>query len=323
MLTTIFVQPIFNLLVFLYAILPGHNFGMALIIFTILVRLAMWPLVKKQLHNAKAMRSLMPELKKIKAAAKGDKRKEQTMTMELYKERGINPFSSIGILLMQLPIVIGLYMAVNRIIKDPNELITFSYSWVSNLPWMQELAKDIHKFDDSLFGVVNLTQHALGDHGIYWPALILVVLSAVVQFFQTKQLMPQDENARSLKSILKEAGQGKTAEQQEVNAAVGRFTLYIIPFFVLIFGLNFPAALPLYWFVSSGVAYLQQARILKKDEEEMETSTATAGARSKTSKSGLKVTRRTVGQEEAVAKSVTAKKKSKAKTKSPKGRRRK
>lgn len=322
MLTTLIVQPIFNLLVFLYAILPGHNFGLALIIFTILVRLAMWPLVKKQLHNAKAMRELMPEMKKIKAAAKGDRRKEQTMMMELYKERGISPFSSIGILLLQLPIIIGLYMAVDRIIKDPQHLVSFSYSWVSNTSWMKELATDIGKFDDSLFGVVNLTRHAVGDHGIYWPALILVVLSAIVQFFQTKQLMPKDENARSLKSILKEAGQGKTAEQQEVNAAVGRFTLYIIPFFVLIFGLNFPAALPLYWFVSSGVAFMQQSRILKKDEEEME-SKATEGPSKPAKSKGVKVTRRTVNQEETAAKvTVKAKKKTKAKA-TVKGRRRK
>ena len=282
----------------------------------------MWPLVKKQLHNAKAMRALMPEMKKVKAAAKGDKRKEQTMMMELYKERGVSPFSSIGILLLQLPIIIGLYAAVSRIIKDPNELISFSYSWVANTPWMQELATDIHKFDETLFGFVDLTRHAVSDAGIYWPALILVISSAIVQFFQTKQLMPKDENARSLKSILKEAGQGKTAEQQEVNAAVGRFTLYIIPLFVLIFGLNFPAALPLYWLVSSSVAYLQQWWILREDEEEMEAMVATKKDSGKT-KSGLKVTRRTVGQDEVAAKAVKSNKKSKTKAKTPKGRKRK
>ncbi len=321
MLNTFIVQPIFNMLVFLYAILPGHNFGAALIIFTILVRLAMWPLVKKQLHNAKAMRALMPEMKKIKAAAKGDKRKEQTMMMELYKERGVSPFSSIGVLLLQLPIIIGLYAAVNRIIKDPNEIVNFSYSWVANTSWMQEVAKDIHKFDETLFGFVDLTRHAVSDAGIYWPAMLLVVSSALVQFFQTKQLMPQDKDARSLKSILKEAGQGKTAEQQEVNAAVGRFTLYIIPIFVFIFGLNFPAALPLYWLVSSSVAYLQQWWILREDEEEME-AIVDKKKGSTTTKSGLKVTRRTVGQDEVAAKAVKAKKKPKTKT-AAKGRRRK
>src|SRR3989344_6707778 len=97
MFTTIIVQPIFNLLVLIYALIPGHNFGLAVIIFTVLIRLAMWPLVKKQLHHARAMRELAPELKKIKAAAGGDRQKASKMTMELYKEREINPFASLGI----------------------------------------------------------------------------------------------------------------------------------------------------------------------------------------------------------------------------------
>ena len=116
MFTTIIVQPIFNLLAFIYAILPGHNFGLAIIIFTIVVRILMWPLVKKQIHHAKAMRELAPELRKIKIAAKGDRQKESALTMELYKEKEINPFASLGIILVQLPILIGLYVGLRRII---------------------------------------------------------------------------------------------------------------------------------------------------------------------------------------------------------------
>src|SRR4051812_23177504 len=105
MFTTIIVQPIFNLLVLIYALIPGHNFGLAIIIFTIIVRLLMWPLVKKQLHHTKAIRGLQPELKKIKAATKGNRQEESRLTMELYKERQINPFSTIGIVLVQAPIL--------------------------------------------------------------------------------------------------------------------------------------------------------------------------------------------------------------------------
>src|SRR6266550_1734052 len=112
--TTIIVQPIFNLLVFIYAILPGHNFGLAIIIFTVLIRILLWPLVKKQLNHAKAMRELQPEIKKIKAAAKGDRQRESQLTMELYKEREINPFASIGIILVQLPILLGLYIGIRK-----------------------------------------------------------------------------------------------------------------------------------------------------------------------------------------------------------------
>src|SRR3970040_2290353 len=119
MFTTIIVQPIFNLLVLIYALIPGHNFGLAIIIFTIIIRLLLWPLVKKQLHHAKAIRKLQPELKKIKASAKGDRRKESQMVMELYKERQINPFASLGIVLVQIPILIGLYLGLKKIIDNP------------------------------------------------------------------------------------------------------------------------------------------------------------------------------------------------------------
>ena len=269
MFTTIIIQPIFNLLVLIYNLIPGHNFGLAIIVFTIIVRLLMWPLVKKQLHHAKAMRDLAPELKKIKAAAGGDRQKASKMTMELYKEREINPFASLGIVLVQAPILIGLYLGLQRLIKDPNEIISFSYNFL-HFGWLDTLASNIHQFDSSLFGLVDLTRSAVGPKGAYWPALVIVVLSAVVQFVQSKQLMPASKDARSLKKILSEAGQGKKADQSEVNAAVGRGTLFLIPFFVLIVGLNFAAALPLYWLVSSAVALIQQSKILKKDVVEAE-----------------------------------------------------
>lgn len=269
MFTTVIVQPIFNLLVLIYNLLPGHNFGLAVIVFTIIIRLLMWPLVKKQLHHAKAIRELAPELKKIKETSKGNRQEVSRLTMELYKERQINPFASLGIVLVQAPILIGLYFAIQRLIKDPQEIIDFSYSFI-HFGWLDTLAGNIHQFDSSLFGVVDLTRAAVSPKGAYWPALVIVGLSAVTQFFQTKQLMPSAKDARSLRSILAEAGQGKQADQSEVTAAVGRGTLFIIPFVVFIFGLNFPAALPLYWLISSGVALIQQSKILREDVAEAE-----------------------------------------------------
>jgi YidC/Oxa1 family membrane protein insertase len=191
------------------------------------------------------------------------------MTMELYKEKQINPFASLGIVLVQAPILIGLYIGLQKIIKDPHALISFSYSWL-HFGWLNQLASNIHQFDNSLFGMVDLSRSALGPKGTYWPALILVILSAVVQFIQSKQLMPTSKDARSLKTILSEAGKGNQADQSEVNAAVGRGTLFLIPLFVLLVGLRFAAALPLYWLVSSAVALVQQSKILKEDVAEAE-----------------------------------------------------
>jgi len=86
-----------------------HDFGLAIIILTIIIRGALWPLVTRQLHSQRAIQELQPALKRIKAEAKGDKQKEAQMTMELYKEKEISPFASILPLLIQLPIFWGVF----------------------------------------------------------------------------------------------------------------------------------------------------------------------------------------------------------------------
>ncbi len=274
MFTTLIVQPIFNLLVLIYNLIPGHNFGLAIIIFTIVIRLLLWPLVKKQLHQTKLTRRLQPELKRIKKAAmvngKSDRQKEALLMMELYKERGIKPLRSIGIILLQLPILIGLYVGLTRILKDRQELVDFSYPFIQNFSWMKELAVDIGKFDESLFGLMDLTRSAISSNGIYWPALLLVFLSAAIQFYQSKQLLPIDKDARSLRQIMKDAGDGKQADQAEVSAAVGRGTLYLLPAMVFLFTVNLASALSLYWLVGGIVAFIQQSVALRDDTEEME-----------------------------------------------------
>ncbi|HEX3568522.1 MAG TPA: YidC/Oxa1 family membrane protein insertase [Candidatus Saccharimonadales bacterium] len=270
MFTTIIVQPIFNLLVLIYTLLPGHNFGLALIIFTIVIRLLLWPLVRKQLHQAKKMRQIQPELKRIKKAAAGNKQKESQMMMELYKERGINPFGSIGVMIIQLPILIGLYSGLRRVVDNPHQLVSFSYSGLQHTSWMQHLAHNIHAFDSSLFGIVDLTKPALGNSGVYWPAMIIVAGSAVIQYYQSKQLMPTDKNARGLRAILKDAGKGKQADQSEVSAAMGRVTRIFLPAMVFLFTVHLPSALSLYWLVGGLVAFIQQTIILREDTTEME-----------------------------------------------------
>lgn len=271
MFTTLIVQPIFNLLVLIYALLPGHNFGVALIIFTIIIRLLLWPLVKRQLHQAKSMRKLQPDIKRIKKATKGNRTKESQMLMELYKERGINPFATFPILIVQLIILLGLYSGLTKLIKDPHQLVEFAYPALQNLNWMQTVAHNIHQFDNTLGGFIDLSRSALGPAGIYWPAMFLVLGSAIAQYYTAKQLMPDDKDSPGLRAILRDAGSGKPADQSEVNAAVGRTTRYIIPIMIFLFTVNIASALSLYWFVGGLVAYIQQGIVLRRDEEEMET----------------------------------------------------
>ncbi len=270
MFQTFVVQPIFNLLVFIYAIIPGHNFGLAIILFTIIIRLLMWPLVKKQIRQAKITRKLQPELKRIKKEAKGDRQKESMMMMELYKERGANPLSTLPVLIIQMIILIGLYSGLIKVIRDPNQLIQFAYGPIQQLPWMQHLASAPQAFDETLFGLVDLSRSALSSDGVYWAALLIVLASAAVQFLTSRQLMPVDKDARKLRHILRDAGNGKSADQTEVNAAVGRSTQYIIPVMVLLFTVNIASALSLYWLTGGIVAYIQQWRALKDEEEDLE-----------------------------------------------------
>ena len=274
---TLVGKPIFNLLTFIYGILPGHNLGFAIIVFTLVIRLLLWPLLKKQLHSAKKMRELQPELKRIKKETKGNRTKESELTMQLYKERGINPFSSIGTAILQLPILIALFHGISKIVADPGAIVTYSYGFVQNLPWMKELSVDITKLDMTLFGILDLTRKPLGDNSIYWLGLVVVLLSAVVQFYASKMLIVTDQDARSLRQILKDAGKGKEADQGEVNAATMRGMIYIIPVMIFVTSVNFAAALGLYWFVSGLIQYLQQRRILGQDKVELAVVSAKIG----------------------------------------------
>lgn len=263
-------QPIFNLLELIYALVPGHDLGVAVIIFTAIIRLALWPLVRKQLHHARAMRKLAPELKKLKKAAKGDRQKEARLQMELYKEHEIRPFSTIGTLLIQIPIFIGLYQAISKLIKDPNTLQTFSYSWVHDLPWIERLAADIGQYDANFLGMIDLTRKGIeAGGGFYFAAFVLAAVSSLMQYYQSKHMMQDQKDARKLSVILKEAAAGKETDQAEVTMAVSKGMLYFLPFVTFIFAINLPAALSLYFFTSSAVGYLQQKKILGQDVEEM------------------------------------------------------
>lgn len=280
MFTTFIIQPIFNLLVLVYALLPGHNFGLAIIIFTIIIRLLLWPLVKKQLHQTTAMRKLQPEIKKIKLSTKGNRAKESAMMMELYKEKGINPIGTFPILIVQFIVLIGLYSGLRKVIAQPETFVTFAYPALQHLPWIEHLSRNINSFDNSLFGLVDLSRPAVkAGSAIYIPALILVAGSAIAQYFQSKQLMPASKDQRSLRAILRDAGSGKAADQSEVNGAVGQSTIVLLPVMVFFFTVNLPAALSLYWLTGGIVAFIQQSIVLRKDEDEMEVMADEPGAR--------------------------------------------
>ena len=278
------VDVTFNLLIGLYAIIPGHDFGVALIIFTILVRLLMWPLIKKQLHQTKTMHRLQPEMKKIREKAKGDKQLETRLMMELYRERGVSPFSSIGTLMLQLPILLALYQVIRLIAQDKNNVVTHSFEFMRDFGYMKEVTADISKFNEYLFGTIDLTRTAIGNNQIYIPLVVMAVLAAIFQYFQSKQLLPKPKEKKTLRQLFKEAGSGKQADQSDVSAAMSGSMVKIFPLITFFFAINIQGALTLYLLTTALVGWAQQSFILSRDVEEMEEMTDAEAAKSKKSK---------------------------------------
>ena len=265
------IKPIFNLLIGLYSLIPGGDFGISIIIFTVFIRLLLWPLLKRQLHQVTAMRKLQPQLDKIKKATKGNKQLESMQMMELYKEHGVNPFRSIGILLIQLPIFIALYQVIQIFTLHRDKVGAYTYSFLQNVEPIKQLIQHPELFKEKLFGVIDLTAHALGGpNGINYFLVILAILAAITQYIMSKQTSPQVGSKKRIRDIMAEAADGKQADQSEMNAVVMGKMTKIMPFFMLFIMLNLPGALALYYAVSNIVAVIQQHHILKQDVEEME-----------------------------------------------------
>lgn len=265
----IVVQPIFNLLLGIYSIIPGADFGIAIIIFTIIIRFAMWPLVVKQLHQVKAMRKLQPELKKIKAASKGNRQVESMQMLELYKKHGVKPFRSILMLLIQLPIFIALFQVIQIFTSHRDQIAEFTYGFMQALQPVRDLLANPNDFNEMFLGFVDLTQRAIGPDGINLFLIALAVLAAYTQYIISKQTSPTTTDKR-LRDVLAEAGEGKQPDQAELNAVMMGKMVKFLPFLMFIIMVTLPGALALYYVTSNIFAAIQQHFILKRDAEEMD-----------------------------------------------------
>jgi YidC/Oxa1 family membrane protein insertase len=268
---TLIVQPIFNLLALIYGLLPGSDFGISLILFTVIVRLLMWPLVRKQLHQTKLMQGLQPELKKIKAKAKGNKQLEAQLMMELYRERNVKPFSSFGLLFLQLPIFIALYSVIRIITTQRDKIASYTYGPIEQLQPISHIINNAqHSFDTTLLHLVDLSKVAVSNQGIYWPIVVIAVIAAILQYTQSKQISPQANSKKKLRDVFRDSAAGKDVDQSEVSALMMSKMIIVFPFLTFIVGLYLPGALVLYFATSSAVAVIQQHLLLNRDVEEME-----------------------------------------------------
>src|SRR6185295_1366536 len=131
------LNPFITVLTLLYSIF-GNSPAAAIILFTILVRVIMQPLNAQQMRSSKAMQELQPELKKLQDKHKNDREKLAQEQMRLYKEKGINPLGGCLPLIIQLPIWIGLYQAINHALAaTPLQLLDLSGRFM--LPGLDKL----------------------------------------------------------------------------------------------------------------------------------------------------------------------------------------
>ncbi len=271
MFQTLIVQPIYNVLVALYGILPGHDLGLSLVLFTVLIRLAMWPLLKKQLHQSKVMRDLQPELAKIKKAAAGDRQKEGQLMMELYKEKGISPFGTLGLTLVQLPLFIGVFQAARDLTVQLDRISTFTYSFVRNIPHIQSVIENKSNFSFESLGFIDLSQKAFNSGVVYIPVLVLAVAATVFQYIQSKQLIPQPKEKKKLRDVLRaSATTGKQPAQEDMSAAMGSSMLFLMPILTMLFAVAAQGAMVVYLLAGSIIGIFQQSLIFKRDTNEME-----------------------------------------------------
>ncbi len=265
---TVITQPIFNLLLTIYNFVG--DFGIAIIIFTVLVKMILWPITKSQLHQTKIMRQMQPELKKIKRNAKGNKQLESIQMMELYKKHNIKPFRSLLVLMIQLPILLTLNNVINITVNKSNEISNFTYSAVSNLSRVSDIIQNPDGFKPYLFGVVDLTARAVPTEDLSSAVLFLIaVVSAVLMWYTTKQQQPKEGKTRRLRNIMQEANDGKEPDQAEISQIVSRQMSFLLPVMIFSTMINLYGAINFYFFINNLLQVAQQKFILDQDKKEL------------------------------------------------------
>ncbi|MBL7161386.1 MAG: membrane protein insertase YidC [Anaerolineales bacterium] len=226
-----------NILLYIYSFV-GQDFGLAIILFTILVRLVTYPLNAQQVKQSQAMQDLQ-ENKKWQAMQKkykNDKEKLAQEQMALYKELGVNPFGSCLPTLVQFPIIIGLYQAIIRALAvSPLQLLNLS-KHISNGADLIPLNNHFLWMDLSLpekdFGL------SIAGYGI--PILALIVL--ITSYVQTKLMTPPSTG-------------GAGDQSAQMTKAMGMY----MPIFMGWLAYSFSSGLALYFVVSNLATILQYA----------------------------------------------------------------
>lgn len=230
----VLTQPIYNLVVWLYDTIALQDFGIAIILVTILIKVILMPLTARSVTSQKALQDLQPKMEEIKRQYKDDRERQAKEMMALYKQEKVNPMSSCFPILIQLPILLGLYNALRRAI-EPNAF-DMLYTFVP--------APEV--FHTLFLGLVDLAH----------VSIPLAILAGAVQYVQTKMLQTQ----RPPKTVRDKDG----AMDEDMAAAMTRSMTYTMPIMTIVFGATLPGGVTLYWLFSNIVSVLQQWFLFRK-----------------------------------------------------------
>lgn len=261
---TILIHPIFNILIAIYQFLlylhVPYALGFAIILLTALTRLILYPVMASQMRTTKKMQTLNPHLAALKEKHKGDNVRLQQETMRLYQEHGVNPAAGCLPLLIQLPIIWGLYGVLQSIVKytsakQINEFLYFDFL-------------KVHTWGDSttqFFGLPLTKSPSKLMTTVGVLILLIPLVTAVLQYFQSKAIMPT--MAAPQKDPKKKGTDSKTSSE-DFAAAFQTQSLYIFPLMIGFFSWSLPLGLSLYWNTFSIFGIIQQRQLQKAHEAE-------------------------------------------------------
>lgn len=210
--------PIYNALVYFVDIIPTHDIGIAVILVTILVRIILYPVAKRAILSQMSMKQVAPEIEELKKKYK-DKPEEQAKAIfALYKERGIRPFSGFLMLLIQLPILLGLY-------------------WVFALGGFPQVNPEYLYSFVPMPGNVNMEFLGLVD--MAGRSLVLALLATVSQFLYTRLSMGPRGSATAMEGI-------ESSFSKDMAKSLDVQARYVLPLIVGVIGFTLPAVVPLY-----------------------------------------------------------------------------
>ncbi len=252
------IWPILNALIVFYKLflvikIPGA-LGLAIIALTVFIRLLLYPLTGSQLKSAQKMQGLKPKMDALSQKYGKDKVKLQQEQMRLYKEAGVNPASGCLLLILQMPVFIALYNVFWQVLSNGNLVkMVEEINRVVYLP-----ALKIEALDLSFFGI-NLAIKPSAWQTVGWWLLAIPLITAALQWYQTKLMMPPSAKPAMDKPALDK-------EKKDDMAATMQNQMNIIfPLMIGWFAFSFPVGLSLYWNTFTVLGIMQQIEINKKN----------------------------------------------------------